>query len=38
MFFEEEVWNTIGDMPLDRAPGPDAFIIACYQRMAGHKA
>jgi hypothetical protein len=25
MFTEEEVWNTIREMPGDRAPGPDGF-------------
>jgi hypothetical protein len=32
MFMEEEVWNTIHEMPSDRAPGPDGFIGAFYQR------
>ena len=29
---EEEVWDTIKDMPLDRAPRPDGFIPAFYQK------
>jgi mannosylglycoprotein endo-beta-mannosidase len=32
IFTEEEVWQVIKDMPADRAPGPDAFIGAFYQR------
>jgi hypothetical protein len=32
MFFEEEVWNTIHEMPLDKAPGPDGFTGAFYQK------
>jgi hypothetical protein len=32
MFTEEEVWNTIQEMPGDRAPGPDGFTGAFYQR------
>jgi hypothetical protein len=32
MFTEEEVWNTIREMPSDRAPGPDGFTGAFYQR------
>jgi hypothetical protein len=32
MFTEEEVWNTIRDMPHDRAPWPDGFTGAFYQR------
>jgi hypothetical protein len=32
MFTEEEVWNTIREMPGDRAPGPDGFTGAFYQR------
>jgi hypothetical protein len=32
MFTEEEVWNTIREMPIDRAPGPDGFTGAFYQR------
>ena len=32
MFTEEEVWNTIRELPPDRAPGPDGFIGAFYQK------
>jgi hypothetical protein len=32
MFTEEEVWSTIREMPGDRAPGPDGFTGAFYQR------
>jgi hypothetical protein len=32
MFSEEEVWNVIKDLPCDRAPGPDGFTGAFYQR------
>jgi hypothetical protein len=32
VFTEAEVWDTIKDMPADRAPGPDGFIGAFYQR------
>jgi hypothetical protein len=32
MFTEEEVWNTIREMPNDHAPGPDGFTGAFYQR------
>ena len=32
IFTEEEVWNTIRELPSDRAPGPDGFIGAFYQR------
>ena len=32
LFSEEEIWGTIKEMPLDRAPGPDGFIGAFYQR------
>jgi hypothetical protein len=32
IFTEEEVWQVIKDMPADRAPGPDDFIGAFYQR------
>ncbi|KAK1630801.1 hypothetical protein QYE76_005116 [Lolium multiflorum] len=32
MFSEEEVWNTIRELPSDRAPGPDGFTGAFYQR------
>jgi hypothetical protein len=32
LFTEEEVWATIKEMPGDRAPGPDGFIGAFYQR------
>jgi mannosylglycoprotein endo-beta-mannosidase len=32
MFTEEEIWNTIREMPNDRAPGPDGFTSAFYQR------
>jgi hypothetical protein len=32
MFTEEEVWNTIREMPADRAPGPDGFTGAFYQK------
>jgi crotonobetainyl-CoA:carnitine CoA-transferase CaiB-like acyl-CoA transferase len=30
MFTEEEVWNTIREMSVDRAPGPDGFTGAFY--------
>ena len=30
IFTEEEVWNTIRELPSDRAPGPDGFIGAFY--------
>jgi hypothetical protein len=32
IFTEREVWETIKEMPADRAPGPDGFIGAFYQR------
>ncbi|KAM0904265.1 hypothetical protein ACQ4PT_018145 [Festuca glaucescens] len=32
LFTEKEVWETIKEMPGDRAPGPDGFIGAFYQR------
>lgn len=32
IFTEEEVWNTIKELPTDRAPGPDGFIAAFYQK------
>jgi hypothetical protein len=32
IFTEEEVWSVIKEMPTDRAPGPDGFISAFYQR------
>jgi hypothetical protein len=32
LFSEEEVWNTIRELPSDRAPGPDGFTGAFYQR------
>jgi hypothetical protein len=32
IFTDEEVWNTIREMPGDRAPGPDGFTGAFYQR------
>lgn len=32
IFMEEEVWNMIRELPLDRAPGPDGFGAAFYQR------
>jgi hypothetical protein len=32
LFTEEEIWNVIKEMPLDRAPGPDGFIGIFYQR------
>lgn len=32
IFSEEEVWNTIKEMPPDRAPGPDGFIAAFYPK------
>jgi hypothetical protein len=32
MFTEEEVWKTIREMPSDKAPGPDGFTGAFYQR------
>ena len=30
-FSEEEVWNTIKEMPLDKAPGPDGFTGRFYK-------
>jgi hypothetical protein len=32
LFTEKEVWETIKEMPGDRAPGPDGFMGAFYQR------
>lgn len=32
IFTQEEAWNTIRDLPPDRAPGPDGFVGAFYQR------
>jgi hypothetical protein len=32
MFTEEEVWSVIKELPSDRAPGPDRFIGAFYQK------
>jgi hypothetical protein len=32
MFTEEEIWRVVKDLHLDRAPGPDGFIGAFYQR------
>ena len=32
IFTEEEVWNTIKELPPDRARGPDGFIAAFYQK------
>ena len=32
IFTEEEVWKVIKDIPPDRAPGPDGFIGAFYQK------
>lgn len=32
MITEEEVWKVIRELPPDRAPGPDGFIGAFYQR------
>jgi hypothetical protein len=32
LFSEKEVWDTIRDLPADRAPGPDGFIGAFYHR------
>lgn len=31
IFTEDEVWDTIKELPPDRAPGPDGFIGAFYQ-------
>lgn len=31
IFTEEEVWNTIKELPADHALGPDGFIGAFYQ-------
>lgn len=33
IFSEEEVWNTIKELPLDRASWPDGFVAAFYQRV-----
>ena len=33
VFTEEEVWAVIREMPPDRAPGPDGFMGAFYQRV-----
>jgi len=30
-FSEEEVWNTVKNMPLDQAPGPDGFTGRFYK-------
>jgi hypothetical protein len=32
MFTEEEIWGVVKDLPPDRAPGPDGFNGAFYQR------
>jgi hypothetical protein len=32
IFTEEEVWGVIKELPADRAPGPDGFVGAFYQR------
>jgi hypothetical protein len=32
MFSEEEIWGVVKDLPPDRAPGPDGFNGAFYQR------
>jgi hypothetical protein len=32
IFTEEEVWDVIKELPSDRAPGPDGFVGAFYQR------
>jgi hypothetical protein len=32
IFSEDEVWGIIKDLPPDRAPGPDGFVGAFYQR------
>ena len=32
VFQEEEIWDVIKDMPSDRAPGPDGFIGAFFQK------
>jgi hypothetical protein len=29
--FSEEVWNTVKNMPLDKAPGPDGFTGRFYK-------
>src|SRR4051812_44732102 len=31
IFTEDEIWNTIKELPPDQAPGPDGFIGAFYQ-------
>ena len=31
-FSEKEIWEAIKDMPNEKAPGPDGFIIAFYQK------
>jgi hypothetical protein len=35
IFFEEEVWQVIKDLPADRAPGPDGFVGAFYHQAWG---
>jgi hypothetical protein len=32
LFTEREVWDTVRELPADRAPGPDGFTGAFYQR------
>jgi hypothetical protein len=32
LFTEKEVWDTVRELPADRAPGPDGFSGAFYQR------
>jgi hypothetical protein len=35
VFTEEEVWDTIKEMQLDQAPGPDGFIGAFFFKKLG---
>ena len=31
-FSEQEIWKAICDMPSDKAPGPDGFIVLFYKQ------